>query len=272
MITVLMENRTCCSELTCEHGLSFHIQTPEAAILFDTGQSGAFAANAGKLGIDLSTTDTVVLSHGHYDHTDGLPALPDLAVEIPVFVHPGAEVERYSIRDIAAPKYIGISGAAKHRLHAMRTCLVEGATSVAPGVTCTGPVPRTHDFEDTGGPFFLDRRKTIEDPITDDQSLIIETSKGLVLLLGCAHAGVVNTIRYCQQLKPQQPIHALIGGFHLVNASASRLDKTLPVIREIRPVILAPCHCTGEGPMALLQATFPESFVDCRTGSRFYFE
>jgi len=270
-ITVLMENRTSSETLCCEHGLSFHIRTPECEILFDTGQSGNFAKNAETLGIDLNGLNALVFSHGHYDHTDGLPALQSKHERLNLYVHPEAGIERYSIKDPANPRYIGICAASRQEMEQCKIHPVTAPTRVDSWVTCTGPVPRENDFEDTGGPFFLDKAAQKPDPIVDDQSLIIRTEAGLVLLLGCAHSGVINTLRYCQHLNPGQSIHAIIGGFHLLNATDSRLQQTYDILKGIGPDILAPCHCTGERPMQEIETLFPDRFMDCRTGSRFTF-
>ena len=267
-----MENRSNDPELKCEHGLSFHIQTPDRSVVFDTGQSGDSVGNAEKMGIDLSKLDAVVFSHGHYDHTDGYPRLATVAGNIPVFQHPGAGIERYSIKDPEHPKYIGMSEHVRQRLCDTEVVSVDKPTAVGDYITCTGPVPRVSDFEDTGGPFFLDREGEAEDAIVDDQALILSTREGVVLLLGCAHSGVVNTLELCRRIRPGVKIHAIIGGFHLLNATRERLATTYHELATLNPTTLAPCHCTGEVPMREIAEQFSETFADCRVGSRFEFE
>jgi 7,8-dihydropterin-6-yl-methyl-4-(beta-D-ribofuranosyl)aminobenzene 5'-phosphate synthase len=137
-----------------EHGLSFCIQGNGWQTVFDTGQSGAFAENAGKLGIDLSQTTELVLSHGHYDHTGGLPAFFDAVPNATVYAHPDATLERYSIKDPNVPKRVGIPTESLHRLKQHGFKAVEHLTQVNETQRLSGPVPRNTDYEDVGGPFF----------------------------------------------------------------------------------------------------------------------
>ena len=140
------------------------------------------------------------------------------------------------------------------------------------GLTVTGPIPRTTDFEDSGGSFFLDRACQQPDPLTDDQAIYFDTTRGTVVLLGCAHAGVINTLRYVRQLTKDRPIHAVLGGMHLVSASAERLGRTIEELRAMGVERLGPSHCTGPVAVAAIWNAFPEQCFVCHTGARFEFE
>jgi 7,8-dihydropterin-6-yl-methyl-4-(beta-D-ribofuranosyl)aminobenzene 5'-phosphate synthase len=145
-------------------------------------------------------------------------------------------------------------------------------TTVFDGLTVTGPVPRMSGFEDTGGQFFLDEACTRPDPLEDDQSVFFDTTQGTVVLLGCAHSGIINTLRYIRQLTDNRPVHAVIGGMHLVNASSHRIERTVEELQQIGVGRLAPAHCTGMPATVALWNAFPGQCQTCPVGTRFEFE
>jgi 7,8-dihydropterin-6-yl-methyl-4-(beta-D-ribofuranosyl)aminobenzene 5'-phosphate synthase len=144
---------------------------------------------------------------------------------------------------------------------------VEAPTEICDGLRLTGPIPRTTGFENTGGPFFKDQRCTEPDDLIDDQAAFVETPAGTVVILGCAHAGVINTLRHVQALTDNRPIHTVIGGMHLLNASPDRMDKTVAELRRIGVHRLLPCHCTGFAARARLWNEFPGRCGDCSVGA-----
>lgn len=272
-ITVLTENSVAGGGLLAEHGLAFWIETGGVKILFDTGQGKVLKNNARILGIRPASADAVVLSHGHYDHTGGLPDTLTDSKKIRVYAHPGIFEPKYARRTDGTVSEIGIParGVAALRTNA-EMVPVEGPTEVAAGFRLTGPIPRINDYEDTGGPFFRDRECSDPDPITDDQAAFLETQNGTVVVLGCAHAGVVNTLRFVQTLTSGRPIHAVLGGMHLLNAGAQRTERTIEAFRRLNIRRLMPCHCTGSAAMARLQREFPEQYEVCVAGSFIRFE
>ncbi len=271
-ITLLVENHAKNESLKAEHGLSYFIEYGEERILFDTGQSDLLVHNAKQLGIDLTTTTKVVLSHGHYDHTDGLASLGELlSPNVTVYVHPKFDIERYSIKDPAHPKYIGISKDARNVITRLNLVSVTETMQLVGALWLSGEIPRHTNYEDTGGPFFLDSKGMIPDPIIDDMALWFTSDSGLVVLLGCAHAGIINTLDYAITKTGVHTIHAIIGGFHLVNANSERIDKTIIALNKAQATILSACHCTGENACNRMQAEFPTSFHPCGAGSIFEF-
>lgn len=257
-ITVLINNELPAG-LQTEHGLAFWIEYGNRKILFDTGQTDMLLKNAQQLNIDLTKTDTIVLSHGHYDHTGGLEAVLKLAPDAAVYVHPDAPKIRYSCPPGKPAKDISMPAEACQKLaeSAAKNNVIYTAkpTQICSGVTVTGPIARTTDYEDTGGPFYLDKEHQTPDPILDDQSLVISTSKGLVVILGCAHAGLVNTLQQVVTLS-QQSIYAVIGGMHLRLASNKRTEQTLNALKAFDIKLMGPCHCTGKNAISRFESQF----------------
>ncbi|MBN2202013.1 MBL fold metallo-hydrolase [bacterium] len=271
-ITVLV-NDTAEEGLRPEHGLSLWIEAGNRRILFDTGQGGVLAQNARVLDVDLSTADYLVLSHGHYDHTGGVPVALEAGPAVQVFCHPGVFLRRYSIRNgTAKPVHmpedsrLSLEALPKNRLHVSAEPALIG-----PGIGTTGAVPRDTAREDTGGPFYLDPDGRRPDPLEDDGALWFSTQYGLVICAGCSHAGLINTLNRCRQVSGTRKIHAVIGGFHLQEASRDRLDRTVEALMSEPPDLMVPCHCTGENAVRRLTEAFVGRVRTCRAGMRFQF-
>jgi 7,8-dihydropterin-6-yl-methyl-4-(beta-D-ribofuranosyl)aminobenzene 5'-phosphate synthase len=257
-----------------EHGLAFHVQAGTDSLLFDTGQSALLAQNARHLGVDLTQLRAVALSHGHYDHTGGLSAVWELAPGVPLHAHPGVLAARFARNPEGGARAVGISEPILEAIQAQasRLLFTMVTTEVLNSLFLTGEIPRATDFEDVGGSFFLDEAGTWPDPIADDQALFFDTCDGLVILLGCAHAGIVNTLRQVRRLTNDRPIHAVLGGMHLLYASMERMTRTVEALRELGVPRLAPGHCTGVKATACLWHEFPQACVTCAVGSRFVFQ
>jgi 7,8-dihydropterin-6-yl-methyl-4-(beta-D-ribofuranosyl)aminobenzene 5'-phosphate synthase len=270
-ITVMVENTARKQGLLGEHGLAYWIETGTHRVLFDTGQGQTLASNASRLRIDLARADAIVLSHGHYDHTGGLRYAFDLASKSTLFLHPHALIRRYSGRN-GRGREIGLASMTEQELrHEVRSLVwTTRPTEVVSGVFATGEIPRRTDYEDTGGDFYLDADCRMPDSIMDDQALYMDTDSGTVVILGCAHAGVVNTLNYIRQIT-HRPIHAVIGGTHLVNASSQRIAQTITTLRDMNLQIIAPAHCTGPRAMAALWRAFPDQIADCSVGTQWTF-
>lgn len=273
-VTVLVENNVDRRGLRAEHGLSFWIETNDKKILFDTGQSDLLLHNAKALGIDISQTQAIVLSHGHYDHVGGLFGVLDLAPEARVYLHPTALEPKFSFSS-GAPREAGVTSALRDRLLGQirdgKGTYTSGGTSVFPGVTVTGQIPRISGFENTGGAFFLDAKRDKPDGLLDDQALFLESDKGLIVVFGCAHSGVVNTLERIRQLKPDAKVHAALGGMHLVNADQTRIEKTIEAFRRFDIKRIGPAHCTGWPATKQFWDAFGNRCFPCCVGTRMSF-
>lgn len=274
LVTVLVDNAVQGRELKAEHGLAVHLQVGPHSLLLDTGQSDLLTHNARVLGVDLSAVQAVALSHGHFDHTGGLPAIRRLAPAAVLCAHPAALAPRFARNPDGTTRAVGTSSATllAAQLQAGSVRANSAPVEVLPGVFLTGEIPRETEFEDVGGAFVLDEAGTKPDPIADDQALFFDTQHGVVVLLGCAHAGVVNTLRHVQRLTHHRPIHAVLGGMHLLAAGPERLDRTVAALRELGVQRLGPAHCTGAAATARLWTEFPKACMLCSVGSRFVFQ
>ncbi len=269
IITIIVDNVSETSELKSEHGLSIWIEADERKILFDTGQSDILIHNAEHLGIDLATAETLVLSHGHYDHTGGVEPVIARNSSIAIYCNSGVFIPRYSRQPDGRMKSIGITRKSSESLHRIFDNLhwVNKPLMLEDDIGITGPIPRVTDFEDTGGKFFYDFDGTKPDPVSDDLAVWLQTSKGLCVLTGCCHSGLVNTLQYIQSLSGQNTIYSVIGGFHLLNSSSERMKYTCDYLNDIHVNRILPCHCTGEKAVDYLRLQFNDRVQIGRAGS-----
>ena len=260
-ITTLVENSVAQSgkALLGEHGLSFYIEADERKILFDTGQNLAISNNARVLGIDLAQIDTVVLSHGHYDHSGGLRSILESNKDFTLYGHPDVFSPKVK-KTNGNYKYIGIPVEKNDIVNSGITLkLGRHPVEIAPGVMTSGEIALENDFEDAEPMFFLKKDKeVIPDTLADDQALILETDKGVVVLLGCSHRGVINTLTHVARLKGTAKIHAILGGLHLGKASDGKLAKIIDRLRGFSLEMLGVGHCTGPRAFLALATEFKD--------------
>lgn len=266
-ITILVDNQIS-SDLEPEHGFSVLIENGNQTILLDTGQGEALLGNARSLDVDLGRTDTLVLSHGHYDHTGGIPQVLNHANDLDLYCHSGVVQPRYAVmngtsRAIHMPH---AAMASMDKLPSRQLHWVSKPLMLSDNIGLTGVIPRATDFEDTGGAFFLDSGGKRPDPIVDDLAIWIHTDEGMVILTGCCHSGVVNTINYVRQVTQNARIHALIGGFHLLNANPERIEKTAQYLSSLDPDQVIACHCTGQSATASLKTILGDRIIIGHSG------
>lgn len=270
-IVILIENTASGPGLSAEHGLSFWIEYGDKRILFDTGQSDLLIQNAQTLGINLGRIDAIVLSHGHYDHTGGLAAALDIGPGAIIFLHPAALKPKFARQDTNV-RSIGMSDLIKEIVHTQvnkgKVFLTEEPTEVSTGLYVTGRIPRVTDFEDINSSFFVDKYCRDVDALPDDQAIFFESPKGLVILLGCAHSGVANTMHYIAKLSGQKQIYAVLGGIHLLNAGKGRIEQTINFFRRYNVQKIGTAHCTGENAKKQFQRAFPDRCFVCSAGTQ----
>ena len=259
-LTVLVDNNAA-EGLAAEHGYCLWIEMPTQILLFDTGNKDALTENAKQLGKDLSMVDSLILSHGHYDHTGGVETVLDLSKKAQIYLHQGAFQPRY-VKDGDSARPVRVPGNSlraldrfeeKNRIHWATRPL-----TISADIGITGPIPRNNDFEDVGGDFYLDPECSRPDLIEDDLALWIKTGQGLVICVGCSHAGIVNSIERVRAITGEDRIHTVIGGMHLLHASGQRLSRTVQALNRMEIGRLIPCHCTGEEAVNYLEAN-----LDC---------
>ena len=253
-------------KLKFEHGFSAYIEDDGMRVLFDTGQTGVFMENAKQLGIDLAATDAVILSHGHYDHTGGMPALLSIIKEeIPIYVGKEFFLPKYKYLEDGTWKYNG-NPFEKQQLPELHY-ITEDVTRISENLYLIKNFARTNGFETVNSKFFVKTETGYEqDLFRDEIALGIKTKQGLVLLVGCSHVGIVNILEHVKK-NLNLPVAAVIGGTHLVEAGEERLRKTVEAFRIHGVKIIAVSHCTGEAGMELLQKEFPAGFVLNTTGN-----
>jgi 7,8-dihydropterin-6-yl-methyl-4-(beta-D-ribofuranosyl)aminobenzene 5'-phosphate synthase len=260
--------------LLAEHGLSLFLeithQEEKSVFLLDTGSTNlAIRYNAEKMGIDLKRLKGIFLSHNHKDHTTGLETVLSITGPVPVFMHPhGFYTKWMKSRPTRLDKKRLANRGAIWRTE-------EGPQLMAPFLLTSGSIPRTTEFEEIIG--LSDRKVEIDgvmetETFLDDGALILWIKgKGLVIVTGCAHSGIINTIHHCQKIGGNKKIHAVIGGFHITQASPQRVAKTVQALKEKKIDYLVPLHCTGFEAMAAIQQAFPKKFIIPSVGTRIEF-
>jgi 7,8-dihydropterin-6-yl-methyl-4-(beta-D-ribofuranosyl)aminobenzene 5'-phosphate synthase len=226
----------------------------------------ALAHNAEKLGISFENLSAIALSHGHYDHTGGLPFLLEKCPNTDLFLHPAALQPKYSLSNS-----IGSPLEDQNRLGNRRLVWTEEPTEIVPGVYLTGTIPRHQPLEDTGETFWRDPAHQELDHLPDDQALFMNCPEGWVVVLGCAHSGVINTFDYIAQLTGTRQFYLVMGGMHLLYASPDRLQATVAALTNYNVQKIGANHCTGMNALTLIWQTLGERCFDSRVGTHLSF-
>lgn len=230
-ITVVYDNVTYDSTLTSEWGFGCVIQTQQDTVLFDTGSKGnVLLNNMAKLNIDPHSIQSVVISHNHWDHQGGLKDFLTVNSDVTVFIPNSSPADL------------------DHEIHS------KGAKAV-----------RVDSFTRLNENMFSagELKKNIP-----EQSLVVQSPKGLVIITGCAHPGIVRIIEHVKPLFPYEPIYLGMGGFHLKGESAQNIVKIVKTIKEFGVQQIAPSHCTGEAAIEVFRKDFGEDFIESGVGRK----
>lgn len=267
-ITILCENAVGpVSGTLGEHGFSALVEWDSGLLLFDTGQGLTLLHNAQRMNKNLHAVRQVALSHGHYDHSGGLLPLLRSCGPKQIFGHPAIFSPRYRVNDRGEPLSIGMPYPRDYlEGQGARFELDDRFRELGPQIFLTGSVPRNAAFETGDQGLFTDPCGCHRDQFPDDQSLVISCDKGLVLLLGCCHAGLINTLEHVAAQMGRRDIYAVIGGTHLGFSTPQQLDQTIRMLADWRIARLAVSHCTGFSAAARLQQTFPTAFQSAHVG------
>lgn len=239
--------------LQSEFGLSLLLETASRTWLFDCGSHSALIENMRKLDLAPEVHKNVILSHGHYDHTGGLRLLaPDK-----IWCTEDITAPHYSFHSASDIHNISMEPEAIEVLQKSNVHVVRKFELATPDFFLTGPIPR-NSFEDPGGNFFHDQACTKADCVSEEQALL--TLDG-VLISGCCHAGIINTLQYCRQQAPEIHVHTIVGGLHLRSASTERLNKTADFLRAYGVKKLYLLHCTGNNAIEQLRQLLVECFI-----------
>ncbi len=265
--------------LVAEHGLSLllrlHRGEETREVMLDAGYSSVGVPhNLDMLGISLDRVEAVVLSHGHMDHTGALTAVFErIPAPVPLVAHPDAFAAPRHMDPPQAPRITFPQTLVPEDLEALGAEVVMSAAPVllAGGtVLVTGQVERVTPYE-KGMPHAVMERdgELVKDEILDDQSLVLSLrGKGLVVVAGCSHAGIVNTIRHAMRLTGETRVHAVLGGFHLADdPSGDLVENTIGGLKEAGPAFLMPMHCTGWEAVRRIADAFPSAFALSSVGT-----
>lgn len=271
-ITILCENLVGRLVGSGEHGFSAFIETEEGNFLFDTGSGHSVVANSLVLNKDLRNIKKIFLSHGHYDHSGGLPEVLKLRGKVDVHVHPHIFLDRIAVlkengeekkRFVGIPykkRYLEVLGAN----FVFNTDFVE----VENRIFLTGEVPKITPFEKPDPRLFSETDgKTAPDIFLDDQSLVLDTEKGLVLVLGCAHSGMINIIDHVIRKTGEEKFKAILGGTHLDFLTPEQLEESIKALKQMEIEKIGVSHCTGMRAAFRLQQEFGDRFFFGCVGS-----
>lgn len=255
-----------------EHGFSMLVRIfgkeKTSSILFDTGgDSETIVKNAERMGINLNEVDCIVMSHGHYDHCGGLLSTIKAIgkTDLPIILHKDMFNIRGTIRpDGTIRKYIEFP--TRNQLKPARIILTRDPFFTAFNMVCvTGEIPRKTSYEKGSirHRTFINGSWQPDPLIIDDRALVIKIKgKGLVIISGCAHAGIINTINYAKQITKTEKIYAVMGGFHLAGKdSEEKIEPTIRELTRINPKLIVPTHCTGWRAISAIAKALPDAFV-----------
>ena len=272
-VTILCENSVSSPlPVLGEHGFAAFIETEKGSYLFDTGQGLSISHNAKYLKKDISAIKSVFLSHGHYDHTGGLAHVLKVKAPVQVFAHPDIFAKKYAaVRNNGREniRYVGMQhGREEYEKQGAQFTLRTSFEQVAGNMYLTGEIPRVTDYEKGDTRLLVDNAGALfPDSMPDDQSLVIKTKRGLLLILGCAHAGLINILKHVSEHFQHETIHTIVGGTHLGFLTDEQLETTIEDLKHFDFKQLGASHCTGPKAAGRLFQEFGDRFFFAHAGT-----
>lgn len=268
-ITTLIENQQGENlSLEYEHGLSVFIENDNTKLLFDTGQSEKFIRNADKLNIDLKTLNYVVLSHGHYDHSGGFKYLADnIGNSFKLIINSRFSYPKYGFNGLSY-EYLGnnFQPGFINEKNIEINYADKDINYIKPGIFTVSNFDRIFDCEKLNKRFYLKvNEEYVLDRFSDEIAICIETQKGLIVLVGCSHPGLMNILETISK-RTGKKIYGVMGGSHLVEADEGRLDSTIKYLKNKDIQLIGLSHCTGSDAVLKLQSEFKGRFFYNSTG------
>jgi len=271
-ITIICENTVGRLMGLGEHGFSAFIETDQGNYLFDTGRGHSIVKNSLELNKDLRTIKKIFLSHGHYDHTGGLPEVLNLKGRVDVHAHPHVFLDRVHVikeDEKETKRYVGLPFKRSY-LESLGANFIlnKDFIEIEKGIFLTGEVPRKTSFEKPDSRLFSEiDGKTNLDVFSDDQSLLLDTEKGFILILGCAHSGMINIINHVIHKTGKDKFYAMMGGTHLDFLTLEQLDESIKTLKKMRIEKIGVSHCTGMRAAFRLHQEFGDRFFYGHVGS-----
>ena len=265
-ITNLCDNLVARLGYTGEWGLSMLVEFGTTSVLLDAGHTRTAVANARRRGIDLKRITQIVLSHGHKDHTGGLrQMLESIDQPVDVILHPEAWRPKYASREGQNDPQMQFVGMpySREALEDLGARFIEQTTPhwITPDLVTSGEIPMVTAFERIDENLFIKGASGfVPDPLADDQALFVKSPKGLVVLMGCAHRGVINTLLHAREVTGVDQVYAVLGGIHLFRAGQEQIQKTIAHLADFGIERIGASHCTGMPAAMTLAERFGEQF------------
>ena len=271
-IVFLSENKTEMGNCRAEFGLSMYIETHDMKLLFDTGASNLFEDNARVLGVDLRDVDACIISHGHFDHTNGAPRFCEINSKAKFYIHENATREFFGTTDGEIDDYnCGILWNQQDKETVLkRAQLTHDPLWLNEDIVISGPIPDAPDFKPVEEFYFRSISGGLEpDTMDHEQFLAVREGENIFLFSGCSHKGIVAAMEYAKDLFPGNKITHVVAGMHLFGATDEMRKKVIDRIALEEPKIVMPMHCTGMNAICMMRERFGKACVLASAGKTY---